>query len=130
MSYYRSRSDDSWASILGGLFVLFVILFFAFGLRACNRAGGFGPEASVKEATVITKHVDAGKNSSSYMVTTDKGTYEVDNGFLLGIWNADEIYGVMEVGKTYNLTVEGEKTVWWFIQYYPYITKVEEVKKP
>jgi hypothetical protein len=124
---YRSSSDSLGCLGLATLAVLLVMIIV--GPRACTRAGGFGPVDTVENATVITKHVDAGKEASSYMVTTDKGTFEVDNGWLLGVWNSDEIYGQLEVGKTYNLTIEGEKTVWWFLQYYPYITKATPVAK-
>jgi hypothetical protein len=89
--------------------------------------GGFGPEKSISHATVISKHVDIQKSSDStsshYMVATNMGTFEVDNGFLLGIWNSDEIYGGLEIGKTYTFTTKGEKVVGMFFQYYPYIIK-------
>lgn len=93
--------------------------------------GGYGPTKTVTNATVVSKHVDIskGENSSEthYMVTTSEGTFEVDNGILLKVWNADEIYGKLKEGKTYNLTTKGEKHVNWFFQYYPYVTAATEV---
>lgn len=92
--------------------------------------GGWGPTTTTAEATVTGKHIDIsggkGSKQSHYMVNTDKGTFEVDNGIMLGIWNADEIYGKLEINKVYNITAQGNKVVGWFYQEYPYITRVEK----
>ena len=63
------------------------------------------------------------------MLTTDKGTFKVNNGLLIWTWNEDEIYGQIEVGKTYEFTTKGNRVVFLCIlQYYPYITNVKLVK--
>lgn len=94
--------------------------------------GGFGPENMVT-CKVISKHVDVQKSSDSssshFMVGTDKGTFEVDNGLFLRVWNADEIYGRLEIGKTYTLKTKGAKVVNMFIQEYPYIVAILNVEK-
>lgn len=72
---------------------------------------GFGPYSLVQDAKIISKHIDAGKDHSSYMITTDKGTFEISNGFVLGIWNSDEIYGTIKEGKFYNFSLKGNKRV-------------------
>lgn len=93
----------------------------------------FGPESEV-EATVTKTYVDVSiskdsdgnsHSSSHYMVGTDKGVFEVDNSLWLWIWNADEIYGSLENGKTYKLTTKGKKFANFFMQQYPRIVKVE-----
>jgi outer membrane phospholipase A len=77
---------------------------------------------------VISKHVDIQKSSDSssshYMVATNMGIFEVDNGIMLDVWNSDEIYGALEVGKTYTITTKGERVVGMFFQSYPYVIKV------
>ena len=76
-------------------------------------AGAFGPTNYVQEAKIISKHVDysgSGESRAShYMVTTNKGTFEIENGLLINVWNADEIYGSLEIGKVYTLKTEGNK---------------------
>lgn len=122
-----SDSQDNVKAVVG----LILIAFFALAVPSCyamRGRGGYGPER-VTTATVKSKHVDARDKGSSYMLTTDKGTFEVDNGILLGLWNADELYGNIEVGKTYEFTTSGRESANMFWQQYPYITKAVEVKK-
>jgi hypothetical protein len=91
-------------------------------------AGGWGPVNTV-DATVNRLYVDAaGESGSSYMVGTDKGVFEVDNGFLLGLWNADELYAQLQPGKTYRFTTKGNKRTNFFFQYYPYIVRASPIE--
>jgi hypothetical protein len=101
----------------------------------CNMflgVGAFGPTRQW-EVTVQRAYVDysgSGDNKEShYMVATDKGMFEVDNGWMLGVWNADELYGKMVPGKKYHITTEGNKVVGMFYQEYPYITAVREIRE-
>jgi hypothetical protein len=90
-------------------------------------AGVWGPTRT-QEVLVQRLYVDSGggKNGSShYMVGTDKGVFEVDNGVLLWQWNSDELYAQMKEGKRYRIRTEGNKVVGFFLQEYPYITAVE-----
>lgn len=85
---------------------------------------GFGPEKT-EQITVQRLFVDNNK-SSHYMVSTDKGVFEIDN-FLYPrtIFNADELYGRLEVGKTYQVVVKGNKMLNLFFQQYPYIVEIK-----
>lgn len=85
---------------------------------------GFGPE-HVNQVTINRLYVDGGK-ASHYMVGTDKGVYEISN-FLIPIqlFNCDELYSKLEVGKTYTVKVKGNKVTNWFTQQYPYIIEVQ-----
>jgi hypothetical protein len=87
--------------------------------------GGFGPTNIINEATVQRLYVDRSENDSHYMVGTDVGVFEVNNGILLGIWNSDEIYSQLKEGGKYKLTIKGNRVVNFFFQQYPYIIKVE-----
>ena len=107
-----------------------ILLFLCGGLIWVNVAfdrmlgiGGFGP-VNQYSVTVISKHIDAQKDSSSYMVTTDHGVFEVDNGPLLDVWNADVIYGSILPNQNYCFTAKGNTVTTWYAQQYPYIQKV------
>jgi hypothetical protein len=93
--------------------------------------GAFGPSSTVYSATVNRTYVDISKSGdtaeSHYMVATDKGVFEVDNSILMNIYNADEIYGKIREGHTYNFGVQGKKYANIFLQEYPYIKWVEAV---
>lgn len=92
--------------------------------------GGAGPEHSV-ETTVTRLYVDhsgSGEHAQShYMVGTEDGVFEVDNGILLGCWNADEIFARLREGRRYQLRTKGNRVVGYFYQEYPYIIAAREV---
>lgn len=102
------------------------IIFFAPAIHIINGTGGFGPERT-QNVVVKRLYVDSGtkESGSHYMVGTDKGVFEVDNGILLGMWNADEIYAQMEQGKSYTIRTKGNRVVGFMFQYYPYIVEVK-----
>lgn len=84
---------------------------------------GFGPEY-VNNVTVQRLYVDGGK-ASHYMVGTDKGVYEISNHLIpIQLFNCDELYSKLEVGKTYTVKLKGNKVTNWLMQQYPYIIEV------
>lgn len=84
----------------------------------------FGPEGT-QRVTIINKYVDVGQSKSHYMVATDVGVFEVDNSVILGIWNADEIYGRLVVNQSYTIKTKGNKILFAFLfQEYPHIIGV------
>lgn len=102
------------AVIIGSMF----LLWYSLGVR------GFGPEY-VNTVTVQRLYVDGG-SSSHYIVGTDKGVYEIDNIlFPIQLFNCDELYSKLEVGKTYKVKVKGNKVTNWLVQQYPYIIEIE-----
>ena len=89
-----------------------------------NGVNGFGPE-DIKQITVQRLYVDGGK-ASHYMVGTDKGVYEISNHLIpIQLFNCDELYSKLEVGKTYTVKVKGNKVTNWYMQQYPYIIEVQ-----
>jgi hypothetical protein len=86
---------------------------------------GFGPE-SIQQVTIQRLYVDGG-SSSHYMVGTDQGVLEVDNILWpVQVFNCDELYSKLEVGKTYTVKVKGNKVINWFVQEYPYIIEIQK----
>ena len=116
--------DHPVSGILGIITTTIVIMLGSVVLiNYSNGVAGFGPEY-VNQVTVNRLYVDGGK-SSHYMVGTDKGVYEIKN-FLypVQIFNCDELYSKLEVGKTYLVKIKGNKVTNWFMQQYPYIIEV------
>lgn len=105
-----------------GIIVALLIIMFGsvFLIKYSLGVGGFGPEY-VNTVTVQRLYVDGG-SSSHYMVGTDKGVYEINNILIpIQLFNCDELYSKLEVGKTYNIKVKGNKVTNWLVQQYPYI---------
>lgn len=83
--------------------------------------GGFGPEY-VDQITIEKLYTD---RHARYMVRTDKGMYKISN-FLypVQIFDCDEMYSKLEVGKSYLVKIKGNIVTNRFIQEYPYIIEV------
>jgi hypothetical protein len=130
MNKKNSKSTFSFVELMIVLSIvgLVMAILFPLGYRIAKGAGSFGPTRT-EEITVTRLYVDysGGKDSQSshYMVGTDKGVFEVDNGLFLGLWNADELYARLKEGQRYRVTTEGNKVVGFWLQSYPYITAVE-----
>jgi len=120
--YYNKRSNPS--SMGCGILLLITGLIFARIIIGFST-GGTGPTNNLV-VTVESKHIDTSHKESHYMVVTDKGAFEVANGLFLGIYNADEVYGHMQQGKTYAVTTKGVRMVNLFMQEYPYIVSATE----
>lgn len=107
------------------IFVLFLITYPIF-----LGTGGWGPVNQLKSVHVTRLYVDHSGDSSSYMVATDQGIFEVDNGIMLGVKDADKIYGGIKEGGTYDFTTRGNEVLWWFdiIQEYRYIVSKVNVE--
>lgn len=90
----------------------------------------FGPE-QIHQVTVNRLYIDTssdgdGGHNSHYMVGTDKGVFEVDNSWIAGIRNADDMYASLLQGSNYTITVKGKKVVNFFMQEYPYIIRISK----
>jgi hypothetical protein len=122
----NSRNGYTIFELFASLFVIgfFVFTAFVMLIPIIKGVGVFGPEYSVKNATVNRLYVDRSSESSHYMVGTDKGVFEVDNSVFMNIYNADEIYSSIQEGKTYTFDVEGNKYIGLLGQHYPYIKRV------
>lgn len=127
MSRYYSSSRDN-AGIFSAVFSIGVLLFLLVAILGSCVAdpilgvGGYGPVRQY-DVVIVSKHIDAQKDSSSYMVNGDTQTFEVDNGILLDVWNADVIYGNILVGERYCIEAKGNQKTDFWMQQYPYILK-------
>jgi hypothetical protein len=126
-----NNRGDSAVGVIVGLVVVLVLLFGSFSCHITTGTSGFGPTKEI-EATIISKHVDISgsgeSRTSHFMVTTDKGTFEVQNGWILGMYNADEVYGKLKDGSKFRLTTKGNRVANMWMQQYPYILKADLVK--
>ena len=118
--------DHPVAGILGIIIPIVVVMVGSVVLiNYSYGVNGFGPE-HVSQVTINRLYVDGGK-ASHYMVGTDKGVYEISNHLIpIQLFNCDELYSKLEVGKTYTVKVKGNKVTNWFMQQYPYIIEIKE----
>ena len=57
--------------------------------------------------TVTGKENVKSGNSGKYLIYTDKTTYEITDTWLFWRWNSSDVYGNMQIGKTYEATLQG-----------------------
>lgn len=64
--------------------------------------------------TVENKDIKAGDKSSKYLVwTKENEVFENTDSFLFGKFNSSDLYGQIEVGKTYKILVAGFRIPFW-----------------
>ena len=106
------------------LFVLFglLIVLFIGGIVTFDVFSSFHTESgqvfTIKDKAVVGK-------SGQYLIYTDKTTYEIDDTWLHGRWDSSDVYGKMEVGKTYICTLQGYRVP--FFSMYPNILQPIEI---
>lgn len=57
--------------------------------------------------TVTGKENVKSGNSGKYLVYTDKTTYEIEDSWIFWRWDSSDVYGKIEIGKTYTATLQG-----------------------
>ena len=61
-----------------------------------------------------------------YLVYSTDTTYEITDSWLYGRFNSSDLYGKIEVGKTYRIKIGGSRKP--FFSWYPNIYEAKEVK--
>lgn len=105
---YRRRYFDTDRFIIG-IFIAFAIVCVAGGI-IFSIATNYNEQTYV--ATVTDKDVKNYNNSSKYLVFTktkdgETRVFSVEDSLLRFRWNSSDVYGEIEVGKTYRFTTVG-----------------------
>ena len=110
---------------LGGIALVIVVLFASL-YRSCSVGTG---EIRHVEATVTDKGIKRINESDVYLVytKTDEGVevFQITDSLLAGRFNSADVYASIEVGKTYDFGVRGERNE--LLSWYPNIYELEEV---
>lgn len=64
--------------------------------------------------------------NDTYLIYSEDSTYEITDSLLRLRFNSSDLYGRMEVGKTYEITVGGKRVP--LFSWYPNIYKAVEVR--
>jgi prepilin-type N-terminal cleavage/methylation domain-containing protein len=124
----NKKSGYTLVEIMIVLVIIGLVVAIAMPLIASivHGVGSLGPTRR-QIVTVESAHVDVKEGGSHYMVGTDAGVFELENGFFLGIYNADELYAKLKKGGRYAITTKGNKAIGFWMQEYPYIVSIEEM---
>ena len=112
---------------LGGIALVIAVLFASL-YRSCSVGTG---EIRHVEATVTDKGIKRINESDVYLVytKTDEGVevFQITDSLLAGRFNSADVYASIEVGKTYDFGVRGERNE--FLSWYPNIYEWDVVSK-
>ena len=114
-------------TLIGGIALVIVVLFTSF-FRSCSVGAG---EIRYVEATVTDKGIKRISNSDVYLVytKTDEGieVFQITDSIIARRFNSADVYASIEVGKTYNFGVRGERNE--LLSWYPNIYEWDEVSE-
>ena len=112
---------------IGAIALVMVVLFASF-YRSCSVGAG---EIRHVEATVTDKGIKQISKSDVYLVytKTDEGVevFQITDSIIAGRFNSADVYASIEVGKTYDFGVRGERNE--LLSWYPNIYEWEEVNQ-
>lgn len=80
---------------------------------------------TVKKTEQVTKVTGNGEDisvRSYYLVFTDKGVFRIEDQLFFGKFNSSDLYGELELGKTYQITTTGFRN--GFFSMYPNIVSI------
>ena len=128
MINYRGRS---WDKIIITVFIAYAViaaLLFVGRFIVLPLAGNSNEQTYV--ATVTDKEVKNYNNSSKYLIFTktndgETRVFSVEDSLLRGRWNSSDVFGEIEVGKTYKFTTVGYRIE--FLSEYENIIDAQEI---
>ena len=107
---------------------MIVVAILAIVLSLC--VGGCAAALHKEHGQVFTvtgkENVKSGE-SGKYLVYTDKTTYEITDTWVGWRWDSSDVYGNIQVGKTYTATLQGYRVP--FLSWYQNILNPTEVVK-
>jgi len=102
-----------------------IIIVLAFGILATLAMYGLGYYDEEHITVTIKDKERVNKNSDSYyLVYTDKEVFTIQDSMVKMRWNSSDVYGALEIGKTYDLTAYG-----WRIEYTSSYRNILEYKE-
>jgi hypothetical protein len=81
-----------------------------------------------KESTTVTvqeKWIKNYSKNSTYLISTEKGVYEISDLMFIGKFNSSDLYARLQVGKTYEITSTGYRN--HFFSMYKNINSIKEI---
>lgn len=77
-------------------------------------------------ATVSDKGTKRHDDNERYLIYTTEGTFEITDSLFAGRFDSSDLYGKIEVGKTYQMYIAGERHP--FLTMYPNLYEIKEVE--
>ena len=126
---YKTYSSLDFSIII--ILIMFAIIIISLIANIYRSVSKSSANSRVEIATVTDKSVKRNKNEDKYLIfcknqSNETVVYEITDSLLSGRFNSSDIYGEIEVGKTYRFTVAGFRNP--LFSWYPNIYKAEEIE--
>lgn len=112
--------------IIAFLVMIIMVLLGVSGYRSCSVGTG---ELRKVRATVTDKGIKRIGDDDIYLVytKTEKGieVFQITDSWLAGRFNSADVYAGIQIGKTYDFSVRGDRNR--FMSWYPNIYEAKEV---
>lgn len=123
-NYYSKRSNGTGKLII--YIAIMIVIVIAYCYRPINKAQNIRQEI----ATVTDKGIKNKNKDSKYLVYCKDedghtAVYEVTDSMVYGRFNSSDVYAEIEIGKTYEFTVGGDRSEFW--SWYPNIYECKEI---
>lgn len=108
------HEDDGIVGLIGLVFIVLILI--ASIWRPIDKV------SNLREETIVV--TDKMVKNDVYLIYTKEATYEITDSWLYGRFDSSDLYGKIEVGKTYKVTVGGTRV--HLLSVYPCIHEVSE----
>ena len=109
--------EDESSAVIGLIFIVLILILSIW--KPINKV------SDLREETIVV--TDKMVKNDVYLIYTKEATYEITDSWLYGRFDSSDLYGKIEVGKTYKVTVGGKRV--HFLSVYPCIHKIEEISE-
>lgn len=132
--YYYASSRSSDAPLWFYLLVIGIML-----LLGCIPGIVKTTDEHWETVTIMAKDIKNKSDDSKYLVWADKvkpcsycgepksTVYEITDSLFMGRFDSSDLYGEIEVGKTYQIRIAGQR--WPLFSWYQNIYEIKEVKE-
>lgn len=114
---YRNDSAD-WITALPLIFY-FIIVFALIGFGVWRP---IDKVSNIREETIVV--TDKMVKDDVYLIYSENTTYEITDSWFYPRFNSSDLYGKIQIGESYKITVGGSRIP--FLSWYPNIYKADK----
>lgn len=113
--------NENWIAALP----LFLYVILIVGLIAFSIWRPIDKVSNIREETIVV--TDKMVKDDVYLIYSENTTYEITDSWLYPRFDSSDLYGKIQVGETYKITIGGRRVPFWSL--YPNIYKAEKIEK-
>lgn len=112
--------DNNMGCLQWIIAIAMIVIILSFCIGGCANA------LHSEHGKVFTVTGKENVKSGKYLVYNSNTTYEIEDSWIHWRWDSSDVYGKIEVGKTYKATLQGYRVP--FLSWYPNIINPKEIR--